>query len=146
MGICVHLDDWDQITSTHRGHGHFLAKGGDQKAMFAEIYGMRTDVCGGMGGSMHVADFARGIVGTNGVVSTGLSIATGVAFASKLDGSGRVAVCFFGDGAANQGVLMECLNIGSLSGNFRCCSCAKTTDIRNLRPVTRRRWGESQTG
>ena len=114
VGICAHLDDRDQITSTHRGHGHFLAKGGDVKAMFAEVYGKSEGICGGMGGSMHVADFSKGIVGANGIVGAGLGIATGAAFAMKLDKSERVAVCFFGDGAANQGSLMECMNIASL--------------------------------
>ncbi len=114
VGICAHLDDRDQITSTHRGHGHFLAKGGDVNAMFAEIYGKREGICGGMGGSMHVADFSKGIVGANGIVGAGLAIATGAAFANKLDESDRVAACFFGDGASNQGALMECMNIAAL--------------------------------
>ena len=114
VGICAHLDARDQITSTHRGHGHFLAKGGDAQAMFAEIYGKREGICGGMGGSMHVADFSQGIVGANGIVGAGLGIATGAAFANKLDKSDRVAVCFFGDGAANQGALTECMNIAAL--------------------------------
>ena len=114
VGICAHLGDSDQITSTHRGHGHFLAKGGDVKAMFAEIYGKAEGICGGMGGSMHVADFSKGIVGANGIVGAGLGIATGAAFANSLDGDGRIAVCFFGDGAANQGSLMECMNIAAL--------------------------------
>ena len=114
VGLSAHLDDGDKITSTHRGHGHFLAKGGDPQAMFAEIYGMAEGVCGGMGGSMHVADVSKGILGANGIVGAGLAIATGAAFAIKLDGSDRLAACYFGDGAANQGVLMECLNIASL--------------------------------
>lgn len=113
-GVCSNLDDRDWITSTHRGHGHFLAKGGDIKAMFAEIWGKRTGICKGMGGSMHVADFSRGIMGANGIVGGGLAIATGAAHAAKLDGDGRVAVCFFGDGASNQGVLMESLNLASI--------------------------------
>ena len=114
VGICAHLDDRDQITSTHRGHGHYLAKGGDVRAMFAEIYGKAEGVCRGMGGSMHVADFSKGIVGANGIVGAGLGIATGAGLANQLEGAGRVAVCFFGDGAANQGSLMESLNISSL--------------------------------
>ncbi|MDE0696428.1 MAG: thiamine pyrophosphate-dependent dehydrogenase E1 component subunit alpha [Boseongicola sp.] len=114
VGICAHLDDRDQITSTHRGHGHYLAKGGDVNAMFAEIYGKAEGICRGMGGSMHVADFSKGIVGANGIVGAGLGIATGAALANRLEGEGRVAVCFFGDGAANQGSLMESLNISSL--------------------------------
>ncbi|MDE2793116.1 MAG: thiamine pyrophosphate-dependent dehydrogenase E1 component subunit alpha [Paracoccaceae bacterium] len=114
VGLCAHLDDNDRITSTHRGHGHFLAKGGDARVMFAEIYGKAEGICGGMGGSMHVADFSKGIIGANGIVGAGLAIATGAALASQLDRSDRVSVSFFGDGAANQGVLMECLNIAAL--------------------------------
>ncbi|WP_370394219.1 thiamine pyrophosphate-dependent dehydrogenase E1 component subunit alpha [Cognatishimia sp.] len=114
VGISAHLTDADQITSTHRGHGHYLAKGGDLRAMFAEIYGFSEGICGGMGGSMHVADFSKGIVGANGIVGAGLPIAAGAAFAHKLDGSDSIAVCYFGDGASNQGVLMECLNITAL--------------------------------
>jgi acetoin:2,6-dichlorophenolindophenol oxidoreductase subunit alpha len=112
--VCAQLRETDMITSTHRGHGHFLAKGGDPKAMMAEIYGKRTGICQGMGGSMHVADFSKGILGANGIVGGGFAIATGAAFAAKLSGDGRIAVTFFGDGAANQGVFMECLNISSL--------------------------------
>ncbi|HTT03385.1 MAG TPA: thiamine pyrophosphate-dependent dehydrogenase E1 component subunit alpha [Steroidobacteraceae bacterium] len=113
-GVCARLKDSDWITSTHRGHGHFLAKGGDPKAMMAEIWGKRTGICKGMGGSMHVADFSKGILGANGIVGGGFAIATGAAFASKLSREGRIAVAFFGDGAANQGVFMECLNVSSL--------------------------------
>jgi catechol 2,3-dioxygenase-like lactoylglutathione lyase family enzyme len=106
-GVCAHLSARDYATSTHRGHGHFLAKGGDVRAMMAEIWAKREGICRGMGGSMHVADLARGILGANGIVGAGLSIATGAAFGAKLDGDGKVSVCFFGDGAANQGALME---------------------------------------
>jgi TPP-dependent pyruvate/acetoin dehydrogenase alpha subunit len=115
-GVCMQLQDTDWITSTHRGHGHFLAKGGDPSAMMAEIWGKKTGICKGMGGSMHVADLTKGILGANGIVGGGLAIATGAAFGAKLSGTGRVAVCFFGDGAANQGVFMECLNVSSLWG------------------------------
>ncbi len=113
-GVCMQLapDDW--ITSTHRGHGHFLGKGGDPKAMMAEIWGKKTGICKGMGGSMHVADLSKGILGANGIVGGGLAISVGAAFGEKLSGSGRVAVCFFGDGASNQGVFMECLNVSTL--------------------------------
>ena len=114
VGICSLLEDRDQITSTHRGHGHYLAKGCDVNAMFAEIYGKAEGICRGMGGSMHVADYSKGIVGANGIVGAGLGIATGAGLANQLEGEGRVAACFFGDGAANQGSLMECLNISSL--------------------------------
>ncbi len=113
-GVCAHLRDTDWITSTHRGHGHFLAKGGDPRAMMAEIWGKRTGICRGMGGSMHVADLSRGILGANGIVGGGLAIAVGAAFGAKLSGDGRVSVAFFGDGASNQGVFMECLNVSSL--------------------------------
>ena len=115
-GVCAHLEDRDYATSTHRGHGHFLAKGGDVRAMMAEIWAKREGICRGMGGSMHVADISKGILGANGIVGAGLSIATGAAFGAKLDGDGKVAVCFFGDGASNQGVLMETLNVSALWG------------------------------
>lgn len=115
-GVCMQLADTDWITSTHRGHGHFLGKGGDPKAMMAEIWGKKTGICKGMGGSMHVADLSKGILGANGIVGGGLAIALGAAFGSRLSGDGRVAVCFFGDGAANQGVFMEGLNVSSLWG------------------------------
>ncbi len=114
VGVCAHLADDDWITSTHRGHGHFLAKGGDPYAMLAEIHGKADGICGGFGGTMHVADVSRGILGANGIVGGGLGIATGAAFAAKLEGKGQVAVCFFGDGAANQGTFMEAMNIASL--------------------------------
>ena len=113
-GVCAHLDDADPIASTHRGHGHYLAKGGDPEAMLAEVYGRESGICKGMGGSMHVADFSRGIIGANGIVGGGLAISAGAAFAAQLDRRGRVAVCFFGDGAANQGVFMEVLNVAAL--------------------------------
>ncbi|HXA91946.1 MAG TPA: thiamine pyrophosphate-dependent dehydrogenase E1 component subunit alpha [Steroidobacteraceae bacterium] len=113
-GVCAQLRDTDWITSTHRGHGHFLGKGGDPKAMMAEIWGKRTGICQGMGGSMHVADFSKGILGANGIVGGGFAIATGAAFAAKLTHDERIAVAFFGDGASNQGVFMECLNVSSL--------------------------------
>ena len=113
-GVCAHLNDDDWIASTHRGHGHFLAKGGDPGAMIAEIHGKETGICRGMGGSMHVADFSKGIIGANGIVGGGLAISAGAAFAAQLDRKGRVAVCFFGDGAANQGVFMEVLNVAAL--------------------------------
>ncbi|MBR0863505.1 thiamine pyrophosphate-dependent dehydrogenase E1 component subunit alpha [Bradyrhizobium diazoefficiens] len=113
VGACSVLDDRDWITSTHRGHGHFLAKGGELRTMFAEIWGKREGICKGMGGSMHVADFSKGILGANGIVGGGFGIATGAAFGAKLRGDGRVSACFFGDGAANQGTFMESMNISS---------------------------------
>jgi len=113
-GVCAHLADSDMITSTHRGHGHYLAKGGDLKAMMAEIWAKKTGICKGMGGSMHVADFSKGILGANGIVGAGFAIATGAAYSAMLSGEGRVVADFFGDGASNQGTLMECLNVASL--------------------------------
>ena len=114
VGVCSHLGDRDWITSTHRGHGHFLAKGGDPHAMIAEILGRDTGICHGKGGSMHVADFGRGILGANGIVGGGIGLALGAALAAQLDGQGRVSVAFFGDGGANQGVIMESLNIAAI--------------------------------
>jgi pyruvate dehydrogenase E1 component alpha subunit len=113
-GVCAHLRDSDTITSTHRGHGHFLAKGGSPRAMMAEIWGKKTGICRGMGGSMHVADVSKGILGANGIVAAGLAITAGSAFAAKLDKQDGVAVSFFGDGAANQGTFMETLNVATL--------------------------------
>ena len=116
VGVCDHLLDSDFITSTHRGHGHFLARGGDPGAMMAEIWGKATGICKGMGGSMHVADVSKGILGANGIVGGGFAIATGAAFGARLDGKGGVSVCFFGDGAANQGVFPESMNIAAVWG------------------------------
>lgn len=113
-GVCEHLGDDDWIASTHRGHGHFLAKGGDPAGMLAEVHAKAGGICGGFGGSMHVADFSRGIIGANGIVAGGMAITVGAALAAQLDNDGKVAICFFGDGAANQGVLMEALNVSTL--------------------------------
>lgn len=114
VGVCDHLTDRDWIASTHRGHGHFIAKGGATAALVAEVFGRETGICRGRGGSMHVADFSRGIIGANGIVAGGIALATGAALAAHMERQGRVAVAFFGDGAANQGVLMEALNVGAL--------------------------------
>src|SRR3984893_8999282 len=89
-GVCMQLRETDWITSTHRGHGHFLGKGGDPNAMMAEIWGKKTGICKGMGGSMHVADLTKGILGANGIVGAGLAIANGAAFGAQLRGEGRV--------------------------------------------------------
>jgi TPP-dependent pyruvate/acetoin dehydrogenase alpha subunit len=112
-GACATLTDKDYITSTHRGHGHLLAKGGKLRPMMAELFGKKTGYCKGKGGSMHIADFSIGILGANGIVGAGLPIATGAALAAKIRGSNEVAVCFFGDGASNEGVFHESLNIAS---------------------------------
>jgi pyruvate dehydrogenase E1 component alpha subunit len=113
-GVCAHLNPGDYITSTHRGHGHLIAKGGDLKLMMAELYGKRTGYCKGKGGSMHIADVELGILGANGIVGGGPPIATGAAFAIQYQGKNNVAVCFFGDGASNQGTFHEGVNMASI--------------------------------
>ena len=113
-GVCSHLTDKDLIASTHRGHGHSIAKGCSIKGMFAELYGRETGLCKGRGGSMHIADFERGMLGANAIVGGGISLATGGALAAQVRGTDDVAVSFFGDGAVNQGVLYECLNYAAL--------------------------------
>ena len=113
VGACSALKDDDYITSTHRGHGHILAKGGEMKYMMAELYGKATGYNKGKGGSMHIAWPKLGILGANGIVSGGIPIATGAAFSSKYRKSGQIAVCFFGDGAASEGTFHEAVNIAS---------------------------------
>ena len=113
-GVCAHLTDADLITSTHRGHGHCIAKGCDLGGMVAELYGRETGLCAGRGGSMHIADFGRGMLGANAIVGGGISLATGAALAADVLGDGRVAVAFFGDGAANQGIFHESLNLAAI--------------------------------
>jgi TPP-dependent pyruvate/acetoin dehydrogenase alpha subunit len=114
VGICAALHQEDYITSTHRGHGHVIAKGADIKRMMAELFGRKTGYCKGKGGSMHVADVSLGILGANGIVGGGLSIATGAALAAQVKNSGQIAVCFFGDGASNEGSFHESLNLASV--------------------------------
>ena len=113
-GVCAHLTDDDMITSTHRGHGHCIAKGCEFGPMVAELYGRETGLCKGRGGSMHIADFSRGILGANAIVGGGISLAVGGALAARVLGDGRVAVSFFGDGAANQGIFHESLNLAAI--------------------------------
>lgn len=114
VGVCANLADLDYITSTHRGHGHVIAKGADVKGMMAELFGRRDGLCKGKGGSMHVADVSLGILGANGIVGGGITLAAGAGLACKLKHEERVAVCFFGDGASNQGALQESLNLCSV--------------------------------
>src|SRR5215469_5219433 len=114
VGICEALRLDDYITSTHRGHGHCLAKGASPDRMFAELLGKEAGYCRGKGGSMHIADPATGNLGANAIVGGSLGIATGAAFAAKRLGNGRVAVCFFGEGALGQGVLYESMNLAQL--------------------------------
>ncbi len=112
-GACATLRKEDCITSTHRGHGHLIAKGGDLKLMMAEIFGKNTGYCKGKGGSMHIAAVELGILGANGIVGGGGPIANGAALAFQYRGQDNVAVCFFGDGASNQGTTQEAMNLAS---------------------------------
>jgi acetoin:2,6-dichlorophenolindophenol oxidoreductase subunit alpha len=114
VGVCAALSDEDYITSTHRGHGHCLAKGAHLNRMFAELLGKEAGYCHGKGGSMHIADTERGNLGANAIVAGSAGIATGAALSAKKRASGQVAVCFFGDGALGQGVLYEVMNMASL--------------------------------
>ena len=114
VGACAALRESDYITSTHRGHGHCLAKGVDAKAVMAELYAKRTGCCKGKGGSMHVADFTKNIIGAIGIVGGGFPIATGCGLSAKMRGTGQVTACFFGDGASNQGTFHESVNLASI--------------------------------
>jgi len=114
VGTMAALEPSDLITSTHRGHGHCIAKGADPQRMMAELYGKACGYCRGRGGSMHIADFSLGICGANGIVGAGMPIANGIALAAKLKGTGQVCLSFFGDGAANQGAFHEALNLAAL--------------------------------
>ncbi len=114
VGVTANLEAGDYIASTHRGHGHLIARGGDVKLMYAELFGRKTGYCKGKGGSMHIADMSLGFLGANGIVGAGLPLAAGAAFACKYRGENGVAVCFFGDGASNRGTLHEALNLASI--------------------------------
>jgi TPP-dependent pyruvate/acetoin dehydrogenase alpha subunit len=114
VGICSNLDDRDTIASTHRGHGHCIAKGVDVSEMMAELYGRRTGSCHGKGGSMHIADLSKGMLGANGIVGGGPPLICGTALAAKIKGTGGVSVAFFGDGASNQGTTLESMNLASV--------------------------------
>lgn len=116
-GVCANLNDKDFITSTHRGHGHLIAKGGKLELMMAELYGKATGYCKGKGGSMHIADVDLGILGANGIVGAGQPISVGAAFACKYKGTDNVAICFHGDGASNRGTFHEAMNMASV---FKC--------------------------
>ena len=113
VGVCAHLDDDDQVGSTHRGHGHCIAKGVDVKAMMAELFGRTTGTNRGKGGSMHIADIDRGMLGANGIVGGGIPLVTGAALSAQVQGRSNVAVAFFGDGATNQGQFHESLTMAS---------------------------------
>ena len=113
-GVCIHLRDIDKIASTHRGHGHCIAKGCDIEGMMAEIYGKKAGLCGGKGGSMHIADLAKGMMGANGIVGGGPPLVCGAGLAAKQLNNGGVAVAFVGDGGSNQGTTFESLNLASV--------------------------------
>lgn len=113
-GVMQHLSKEDQITSTHRGHGHLVAKGGEFKPMYAELFGRSTGYCKGKGGSMHISNMELGMLGANGIVGGGPPIAMGAAFSNQLRGTDNVTVSFFGDGASNEGSVHEALNMAAL--------------------------------
>jgi TPP-dependent pyruvate/acetoin dehydrogenase alpha subunit len=113
-GVCGALGDNDYVTSTHRGHGHSIAKGVDLNAMMAEIFGKSAGICRGKGGSMHIADVGKGMLGANGIVGAGIPLAIGAALSAKVRKTGGVAIAFFGDGASNQGAFHESVNIASI--------------------------------
>jgi TPP-dependent pyruvate/acetoin dehydrogenase alpha subunit len=114
VGVCEHLEAADMVCSTHRGHGHCIAKGVDVHGMMAELFGRSTGTCRGKGGSMHIADLDKGMLGANGIVGAGIPLATGAALTAKIKRTGGVSVAFFGDGATNQGAFHEALNIASI--------------------------------
>jgi 2-oxoisovalerate dehydrogenase E1 component len=113
-GACPVLEDGDFLLTHHRGHGHTIAKGADVRRMFAELMGRAAGYCGGLGGSMHIADFERGILGANGIVGAGIGLGTGAALAEKLNGTGAIGITFFGDGAANEGIFHEAMNLAAV--------------------------------
>lgn len=114
VGACYALDKKDYLTTTHRGHGHCIAKGMDTSKMMAELFGRETGYCRGRGGSLHVADVSRGILGANGIVGGGIPIATGSALASWVEGTDEVTACFFGEGASNEGTFHESVNMAAI--------------------------------
>jgi pyruvate dehydrogenase E1 component alpha subunit len=114
VGVCAHLTDADFITSTHRGHGHCIAKGVSVREMMAEIFGKATGCCKGKGGSMHIADVDKGMLGANGIVGGGPPLACGAGLTAKVKGTAQVTACFFGDGGSNQGTTAESLNLASI--------------------------------
>ena len=143
VGSCMPLAEDDQITSTHRGHGHCIAKGGDVKRMFAEFFGKTTGYCKGRGGSMHIADVVSGNLGANDIVAGGIPIAVGAALSAKRMKTGKVVISFFGDGANNEGAFHEALNMASIwklpviflcenNGYGMSTSTARSTAVKNI--------------
>ena len=146
VGACSALKKEDYITSTHRGHGHLIAKGGVIRKMMAEMYAKETGYCKGRGGSMHVASVELGMLGANGIVGAGLPISTGAALSCKYQNNGKVVICFFGDGASNQGTFHESLNIASafqlpvvyLCENNLYGVGTRQCDVRKLEDISKR--------
>lgn len=148
-GAMKNLNKDDYITSTHRGHGHLIAKGGDINKMMAELYGKRTGYCKGKGGSMHIADFSIGVLGANGVVGGGLPIAVGAGLSIKFRKTKQVVIAFFGDGASNTGAFHESLNFASvyklpvifLNENNKFASTARTSETTSIENIAERAIG-----
>ncbi len=153
-GIMAALNDDDYITSTHRGHGHMIAKGGDINLMMAELYGKKTGYCKGKGGSMHIADFSIGVLGANGVVGGGLPIAVGAGLGIKMKETSQVVVAFFGDGASNTGAFHESLNFASIfklpvifiNENNQYASTAKKQEMTAIENISDRATSYSMPG
>jgi len=114
VGVCAHLGDRDYLASTHRGHGHCIAKGVEVQGMMAELFGRASGICKGKGGSMHIADLTKGMLGANGIVGAGVPLAAGAALTAQVKKTGGVAVAMFGDGASNQGQFHEALNLAAV--------------------------------
>jgi pyruvate dehydrogenase E1 component alpha subunit len=154
VGVCSCLRDDDYLTTTHRGHGHMIAKGADLKKMVAELLGKKTGYCKGKGGSMHIADFSIGILGANGVVAGGLPIIAGAGFSIKMRQTDQVAVCFFGDGAANRGPVHEVMNLAAIwklpiifvIENNQYASTTLQRDSCSLEDICRRATGYNMPG
>lgn len=153
-GVCANLRKDDYIESTHRGHGHTLAKGADLKGAMAEILGKVTGLCKGKGGSMHIADFSVGMLGANGVVGGGFNLAVGAALANKMKGQDNVAVVFFGDGASNRGTFHEAANMASvwklpvifLNENNGWASTTPTSSLTSVKNISDRAVGYDMPG
>jgi len=153
-GVCANLRKDDYIESTHRGHGHTLAKGADLKGAMAEIFGKATGLCKGKGGSMHIADFSVGMLGANGVVGGGLNLAVGAALAIKMKNLDSVAVVFFGDGASNRGTFHEAMNMASvwelpiifLNENNKWASTTPINTLTSVENISERAAGYSMPG
>ena len=149
VGACFALDAKDFVTSTHRGHGHTIAKGANVKGMMAELLGRVDGCCHGKGGSMHIADFSIGMLGANGIVGGGIGIATGAALSSSIRKSGQVTLCFFGEGAINQGILLECGNMAAvwklplilLCENNQFSMSTRPDDVTSIRDLSKRAEG-----